>query len=49
MPLPDHARGVVTYHPSYVLRLPDPAASQTAYAALVADLKCAWALATATT
>lgn len=49
MPLPDQAKGMVTYHPSYVLRLPDPTASQTAYAALVADLRRAWELATWTT
>jgi len=49
MPLPDQAKGIVTYHPSYVLRLSDPAASRVAYDALVADLRWAWELSTATT
>jgi DNA polymerase len=43
--LPDQAQGVVTYHPSYLLRLPDAAAAAKAYAAFVADLKFAWELA----
>ncbi len=43
--LPDQAQGVVTYHPSYLLRLPDEAAKKAAFAAFVADLKFAWALA----
>ena len=45
LPLPDHAQGVVTYHPSYLLRIPDEAAKKAAFAAFVADLKLAWALA----
>jgi uracil-DNA glycosylase family protein len=43
--LPDQARGVVTYHPSYLLRLPDHDARATAYVLLVEDLKFAWRLA----
>jgi DNA polymerase len=43
--LPDQAQGVVTYHPSYLLRLPDPEAKKQAYALFVADLKFAWSLA----
>jgi DNA polymerase len=43
--LPDQGQGVVTYHPSYLLRLPDAAARQQAYALFVEDLKFAWALA----
>jgi DNA polymerase len=43
--LPDQARGVVTYHPSYLLRLPDHDARATAYALLVEDLEFAWRLA----
>ena len=43
--LSDQAQGVVTYHPSYLLRLPDAEAKAKAYAAFVEDLKFAWKLA----
>jgi uracil-DNA glycosylase len=43
--LPDQAQGVVTYHPSYLLRLPDHDAKAKAYAMFVQDLKFAWGLA----
>jgi DNA polymerase len=43
--LADQAQGVVTYHPSYLLRLPDADAKATAYAQFVEDLKFAWSLA----
>ncbi|WP_309646238.1 UdgX family uracil-DNA binding protein [Phenylobacterium sp.] len=43
--LSDRAQGVVTYHPSYLLRVPDAAEKARAYAAFVEDLKLAWALA----
>ncbi|MEO8115537.1 MAG: UdgX family uracil-DNA binding protein [Phenylobacterium sp.] len=43
--LPDQAQGVVTYHPSYLLRLPDEAAKAAAYKLFVDDLKFAWGLA----
>ena len=43
--LADQAQGVVTYHPSYLLRLPDADAKAKAYAMLVDDLKFAWKLA----
>jgi DNA polymerase len=43
--LPDQAQGVVTYHPSYLLRVPDAAAKAQAYAMFVEDLKFAWGLA----
>jgi DNA polymerase len=43
--LPDQAQGVVTYHPSYLLRVPDAAAKARAYEMFVEDLKFAWALA----
>jgi DNA polymerase len=43
--LPDQAQGVVTYHPSYLLRVPDEAAKARAYEMFVEDLKFAWALA----
>ena len=43
--LPDQAQGVVTYHPSYLLRAPDAAAKARAYAMFVEDLKFAWELA----
>jgi probable DNA metabolism protein len=36
-----HGTGVVTWHPSYILRLPDRNAADTAYAALVEDLRLA--------
>jgi DNA polymerase len=36
---------VVTYHPSFVLRAPDEAARERTFAAIVEDLKRAWALA----
>jgi DNA polymerase len=35
---------VVTYHPSYLLRVPDAEAKAKAYAAFVEDLKFAWKL-----
>jgi DNA polymerase len=35
------AKGVVTYHPSFLLRLPDEAAKQRAFAEFVADLELA--------
>jgi DNA polymerase len=41
--LPDQAKGVVTYHPAYLLRVPDAAAK--AYALFLEDLKFAWTLA----
>ncbi len=45
LPLPDQAKGVVTFHPSYLLRLPDADARDKAYAMFVEDLKFAWKLA----
>jgi DNA polymerase len=45
LPLPDQAQGVVTYHPSYLLRLPDHDARARAYAMFVEDLRFAWKLA----
>lgn len=43
--LPDQAQGVVTYHPSFLLRVPDAQEKAQAYAAFVEDLKFAWSLA----
>ena len=43
--LADQAVGVVSYHPSYLLRLPDADAKAKAYAMFVEDLKFAWKLA----
>jgi DNA polymerase len=43
--LSDQAQGVVTYHPSYLLRVPDAEAKAKAYAMFVEDLKFAWKLA----
>jgi DNA polymerase len=43
--LADGAKGLVTYHPSFLLRLPDEAAKKQAFAEFVADLKAAWKLA----
>jgi DNA polymerase len=42
--LADQAQGVVTYHPSYLLRVPDAEAKAKAYAMFVDDLKFAWSL-----
>jgi DNA polymerase len=38
------AQGVVTVHPSYLLRIPDEAAKAEAYVGFVEDLKLAWEL-----
>jgi uracil-DNA glycosylase family protein len=43
--LPGGAHGFVTYHPSYLLRLPDEAAKKAAFKLFIADLKSAWELA----
>ena len=43
--LTDGAKGLVTYHPSFLLRLPDEAAKKKAFAEFIADLKLAWGLA----
>jgi uracil-DNA glycosylase family protein len=43
--LADQAQGVITYHPSYLLRVPDAEAKRAAYEAFVEDLKFAWKLA----
>ena len=43
--LPDRAQGVVTYHPSYLLRLPDEESKRAAWRAFVGDLGFAWGLA----
>jgi len=43
--LPDQAQGVITYHPSYLLRLPDRAAKEEAFGKFVEDLKFAGKLA----
>jgi DNA polymerase len=42
--LPDQAQGVATYHPSYLLRMPDADAKAKAYADFVEDLAFAWSL-----
>jgi uracil-DNA glycosylase family 4 len=44
-PISEQTRGVVTYHPSYLLRLPDHDARMRAYDLFVADLTFAWGLA----
>jgi DNA polymerase len=43
--LGNRLQGVVTYHPSYLLRLPDEAAKKRAFAEFVADLAFAKGLA----
>ncbi len=43
--LDDQAQGLVTVHPSYLLRLPDPAAKAEGFAMLVDDLRMAVKLA----
>lgn len=45
LPLVDGAQGVVTYHPSFLLRVPDEQEKARARAAFVEDLKFAWGLA----
>lgn len=41
-PLPDGAVAMITYHPSFLLRVPDEAARAKAEAEFVADLRDAW-------
>ncbi|MFL5298641.1 MAG: UdgX family uracil-DNA binding protein [Phenylobacterium sp.] len=43
--LPDQAQAVVTWHPSFLLRVPDAEAKAKAYAEFVEDLRFAWKLA----
>lgn len=43
--LPDQGQGVVTYHPSYLLRVPDAEAKAKAWRMFVEDLGFAWTLA----
>lgn len=43
--LPDKTQGLVTYHPSFLLRLPDTEAKARAYAEFVQDLRLAGELA----
>ncbi len=43
--LDDQAQAMITVHPSYLLRLPDPAAKKAAYANFVEDLASAWSAA----
>ncbi|MDP1616947.1 UdgX family uracil-DNA binding protein [Phenylobacterium sp.] len=45
--LEDQAQAVVTWHPSYLLRLPDRAAKAKAQAEFIEDLRFAWSLANA--
>ncbi|ATC25338.1 DUF4130 domain-containing protein [Caulobacter vibrioides] len=45
LPLPDGVQGLVTFHPSYLLRLPDAAARENAYRSFVDDLRLAGRLA----
>jgi DNA polymerase len=42
--LEDQAQGVITVHPSMILRIPDAAAKKAAFADFVGDLKAAYAL-----
>jgi probable DNA metabolism protein len=43
--LTDQSQAVLTWHPSFMLRAPDPEAKARAYAEFVEDLKFAWKLA----
>jgi DNA polymerase len=43
--LSGEAQAIVTYHPSYLLRLPDEAAKKAAFKLFVEDLRLAWKLA----
>jgi probable DNA metabolism protein len=40
--LPDQGQAMVTWHPSYILRIPDPAGKAAAYNRLKEDLAAAW-------
>lgn len=42
--LTDQGQGVVTYHPSFLLRVPDEETKARAYAEFVEDLRLAWSL-----
>ena len=42
--LPDQSQVMVTWHPSYILRIADTAGKEAAYRRLVDDLSTAWAL-----
>jgi len=44
LPLDGRSQAIVTYHPSYLLRLPDEAAKKAAFKLFVADLRLAWEL-----
>jgi probable DNA metabolism protein len=44
---PDQSQVMVTWHPSYILRIPDAAGKDAAYRRLVDDLAKAWALVSA--
>ena len=44
LPLDGRAQALVTYHPSYLLRLPDEAAKKAAFKLFVTDLRLAWSL-----
>jgi len=43
--LPDQSQAVVTWHPSFLLRVPDAETKERAYREFVEDLKFAWKLA----
>ncbi|MDQ0463666.1 DNA polymerase [Caulobacter ginsengisoli] len=43
--LPDQSQGLVTWHPSFLLRVPDERARDKAFGELVEDLRLAWKLA----
>lgn len=43
--LSDQAQGVVTYHPSYLLRIPDRQGKAKMYSLFLEDLRLAWKLA----
>ena len=43
--LADQTQGVVTYHPSYLLRIPDAEGKARAFVVFVEDLRFAWKLA----
>ncbi len=43
--LPDKSQGVITWHPSFLLRVPDEGARDKAFGELVEDLRLAWKLA----
>lgn len=43
--LPDQSQGIVTWHPSFLLRVPDEETRERAYREFIGDLRTAWEMA----